>query len=76
MAIMTPENLHKNLDNALKSVIIFDEKITIATDKGNAIIISEMKYNKIVSKLTKSSIKNMKGDLAISNKLVYKLTNK
>ena len=39
MAIMTPENLHKNLDNALKSVIIFDEKITIATDNGNAVII-------------------------------------
>lgn len=56
MAIMTPENLLKNLVNSLKSVIIFDEIITIATDNGNAVIISKTQYNQIIAKLIKKSL--------------------
>ena len=49
MAIITPENLLKNLDNSLKSVIIFDEIITIATDNGNAILVNKEYYDKLIS---------------------------
>lgn len=51
MAIMTPENLLKNLDNSLKSVIIFDEEITIATDKGNAVLVDKENYDKLIDTL-------------------------
>lgn len=49
MAIMTPENFLKNLEVALESVILFDEKITIATDEGNAILINEKAYENIIT---------------------------
>lgn len=51
MFIMTPENLLKNLDNALEFVIKFNEKIIIATDDGNALLISNLSYTKILEKL-------------------------
>ena len=56
MAIMTPEKLLKNLEISLKSVIIFDEEITIATDKGNAVIINKEHYDNILNNLTHQDI--------------------
>lgn len=48
MAIITPENLLKNLDQTLKSAIVFNEKITIATVEGNAILINKKNYDKLI----------------------------
>lgn len=56
MAIMTPEKLLKNLEISLKSVIIFDEEITIATDNGNAVIINKEYYDNILNNLTHQDI--------------------
>ena len=38
----------KNLSSYLESVIDFDERITITTKKGNAVIISEKEYKSML----------------------------
>lgn len=44
-------NFRKNLVNTAKSVIDFDEPVTIATNKGNIVIVSESSYNSMIETL-------------------------
>ena len=44
-------NFRKNLVSTLKGVIDFDEPVTITTNKGNIVIVSESSYNSMVESL-------------------------
>lgn len=44
-------NFRKNLVNAFECVIDFDEPITITTNKGNIVIVSESSYNSMLESL-------------------------
>ena len=48
MSITNASVLRKNLFNSLENVIEFNEPITVATKKGNAVIISEEEYNSML----------------------------
>ncbi len=54
----------KNLSSYLESVIDFDERITITTKKGNAVIISENEYKSMLEiinpRLNKNSTSKIK----------------
>lgn len=45
----------KNLSSYLKSVIDFDEHITITTKKGNVVIVSEKEYESMLEIINSSS---------------------
>lgn len=52
-------NFRKNLVSTLKSVIDFDEPVTITTNKGNIVIVSESSYNSMVESLYLMKQKNV-----------------
>lgn len=52
-------NFRKNLVNTVESVIDFDEPITIATNKGNIVIVSESSYNSMLESLYLMKQKNL-----------------
>ena len=43
--------LRKDLFNTIDNVIEFNDKVTVNTKKGNAIIISESEYNSLIETL-------------------------
>jgi PHD/YefM family antitoxin component YafN of YafNO toxin-antitoxin module len=45
MTIIDVSILKKNLSKLIDNVIEFDDPITVSTEKGNAVIISEAEYN-------------------------------
>lgn len=44
-------NFRKNLVNTVENVIDFDEPVTVATNKGNIVIVSESSYNSMIETL-------------------------
>ena len=52
-------NFRKNLVNTVESVIDFDEPITITTNKGNIVMVSESSYNSMLESLYLMKQKNL-----------------
>jgi PHD/YefM family antitoxin component YafN of YafNO toxin-antitoxin module len=56
-------SLHKNLSFLIDSAIRFNEPITVVTQSGNAVIISEEEYKSLTETLHLLSIADMKEKL-------------
>ncbi|MCM1494718.1 MAG: type II toxin-antitoxin system Phd/YefM family antitoxin [Bacteroides sp.] len=56
-------NFRKNLFNILEQTIKFNEPVNISTKDGNAVIISEKDYNRLVETVYISSLSGLKEDV-------------
>ena len=63
MTITNISTLKANLFNYINSVVEFGEPITVTTNKGNAVIISEAEYNSILETIYLVSQKGLVGKI-------------
>ena len=59
MAVIDISVLRKNLFSSIDDVIKYNDSITVSTKNGNAVIISESKYNAMVETIYLASQKGL-----------------
>lgn len=62
MSTTSKSNFLNNAEDIIENVINNKDHFIIETDKGNAVLISEEEYNKLVFNLNLSNYRNRAGD--------------